>query len=226
MVFPLFLSLSRSLQFLHPTHVFSYSRFRPVHDPAAGPIFVTPETSNLNIPVSSWDKARSKAPSNIARVRSSSSLYSLPRWQAPRPAGGEFRCAASFPSSEASLKLGRRNLYTFRNINSRFDIVGGAFYYLLVVSVLPRCSGISNVLDAHSVAEALTAFASAALDTVAEIFTRSYISLGAFVFLFIIVLGFARSGGVGAISGMCRSDQLLNMMLIVMVSCAHILMCV
>lgn len=26
--------------FLHPTHVFSYSRFRPAHDPAAGAVFL------------------------------------------------------------------------------------------------------------------------------------------------------------------------------------------
>lgn len=187
------------MQFLHPTHVFSYSRFRPVHDPAAGSIFVAPKNLNFfNRKKQSLDKT--SASPKFKRLHSSSSLYSLSRKQTPRPAGGEYRCSSCFPSPDSSLKLGRRNLHTFRHINSRFDIIGGAFYYLLVVSVLPRCSGISRILDAHSILEAFFAFGSAALETASEIFDKSYCSLGALMFLFIIVLGFARNGGVGAIS--------------------------
>lgn len=35
--------------FLHPTHVFSYSRFRPVHDSAAGSLFL-PDSKGLSMP--------------------------------------------------------------------------------------------------------------------------------------------------------------------------------
>ena len=48
--------------------------------------------------------------------------------------GGEFRCAAAYPSPEQSTRLGRQNLHLFRLKNTRFDVIGGAFYFLLVVS--------------------------------------------------------------------------------------------
>jgi hypothetical protein len=148
---------------------------------------------------------------------SDSSLYSLPRSTtgangaggtngydasgSKHPTGGEYRCQAAFPSPEQSLRLGRSNLHTFRHVNSRFDIIGGVFYYLLVISVLPRCTGVGAILEAQSVVQGLSLFTSAGLNTIAEIFESSYISLAAFAFLFMVVFGFAGSGGVGAISG-------------------------
>ena len=48
--------------------------------------------------------------------------------------GGEFSCAAVYPSPKLSLQLGRQNLHLFRFKNTRFDIIGGAFYFLMVVS--------------------------------------------------------------------------------------------
>jgi len=86
-------------------------------------------------------------------------------------------------------------------VNSRFDVIGGALYFLLVVSVLPRCSGVGEVLDAHSVGEVLRLFFTAAMNTVMEIFSRSYVSLAALGLIFAVTLGFAKSGGVGAIDG-------------------------
>ena len=52
-------------------------------------------------------------------------------------AGGEYRCMAAYPSSGRSLQLGRQNLHLFRLKNTRFDLIGGALYFLLVVS--PYC---------------------------------------------------------------------------------------
>lgn len=48
--------------------------------------------------------------------------------------GGEFNCAAVYPTPEQSLQLGRQNLHLFRFKNTRFDVIGGAFYFLMVVS--------------------------------------------------------------------------------------------
>ena len=48
--------------------------------------------------------------------------------------GGEFSCAAVYPSPKQSLQLGRQNLHLFRFKNTRFDIIGGAFYFMMVVS--------------------------------------------------------------------------------------------
>lgn len=47
--------------------------------------------------------------------------------------GGEFRCAAVYPTPEQSLRLARQNLHLFRFKNTRFDVIGGAFYFLMVV---------------------------------------------------------------------------------------------
>lgn len=180
--------------FLHPTHVFSYSRFRPVHDPAAGPIYVRPPPPA--------DAGASAAGGGLRRSHpSSSSLYSLPRRDDARPAGGEYRCAAAFPSPAESLRLGRQNLHTFRHMNSRFDVIGGVLYYLLVVSVMPRCSGVAAILDAQSLWQAGQLFVAAAADTVCDIFAAGNASLAALAFLFVVVFGFAKGGGVGAISG-------------------------
>lgn len=53
--------------------------------------------------------------------------------------GGEFKCAAVYPTPEQSLRIGRQNLHLFRFKNTRFDVIGGAFYFLMVVSHYGRC---------------------------------------------------------------------------------------
>lgn len=172
--------------FLHPTHVFAYSRFRPIHDPSAGPIHVRP--------VEKFVGKRSSYPS-------SSSLYSMKKMEQPKPAGGEYRCIASFPTASDSLKIGRLNLHTFRHVNSRFDLIGGMLYYLLVISALPRCSEVAEIFEASSVSDAISLFFRAMWSTFIFIFSKTYISCASFGILFLISLGFARGGGVGAISG-------------------------
>lgn len=54
--------------------------------------------------------------------------------------GGDFRCAAAYPSPERSLELGRQNLHLFRLKNTRFDFIGGALYFLTVVCLHSFCS--------------------------------------------------------------------------------------
>lgn len=36
----------------------------------------------------------------------------------------------------------------------RFDVIGGVFYFLLVVSVLPRCNRMAELLEADTLGEA------------------------------------------------------------------------
>ena len=50
--------------------------------------------------------------------------------------GGEYHCAAAYPSPPCSMQLGRQNLHLFRLKNTRFDVIGGIFYFCLVVSNL------------------------------------------------------------------------------------------
>lgn len=65
--------------------------------------------------------------------------------------GGEFCCKAAYPSPQTSLLLGRLNLHVFRMQNTRFDIIGGALYFLLVVSPL-TCSDCGWLLNNAEIA--------------------------------------------------------------------------
>ena len=46
--------------------------------------------------------------------------------------GGEYCCVAAYPPPGRSLAYGRQNLHLFRFKNTRFDVIGGAFYFMLV----------------------------------------------------------------------------------------------
>lgn len=195
--------------FQHPTHVFSYARFRPPHDPAAGPLYKLPENGVTNgDPLLMNMRRPFPSDSNLNLLSCGKGLErKLEKEDLPTPAGGEYRCQAAFPTEEASFRLGRANLHAFRHVNSRFDVIGGVLYYLLVISCLPRCSGVDKILEATSIMEALVAAVSVGRNTILDIFASSYISLIALILLFAIVLGFAKSGGVGAISDVPASAR-------------------
>ncbi|KAK9809330.1 hypothetical protein WJX73_005806 [Symbiochloris irregularis] len=199
--------------FLHPTHVFTSARFGSIPEASPEAAFTRgssprassrergPFASKGSSPKGST--SRGASPSRRRRSRRAPSVDlgpgTLEDGGASKPgAGGEFCCAAAYPSAATSLRLGRLNLHVFRLKNNRFDIIGGALYFLLTVSVLPRCGQVASVLDAPSLPAAAAAFASAALDTAAAIVLESYLSLAALCFLVLMSFGFARAGGVGA----------------------------
>ncbi|KAK9862826.1 hypothetical protein WJX84_007158 [Apatococcus fuscideae] len=223
--------------FLHPTHVFSASRFASIPDPEVDAQFVenlAPRGRQMghahmgaqhgSSPFQTEPRGRSPvgARSTTDSKRGSSPTGSSPRGRSPTRGsatfpgevgaghlegggarcpggGGEFRCAAAYPSPEQSTRLGRQNLHLFRLKNTRFDVIGGAFYFLLVVSVLPQCTPVGAILEAATLGQAVYLFVHAVLQTALTIFTDSYISLAALLLLFFICFSLARSGGVGAI---------------------------
>ena len=67
--------------------------------------------------------------------------------------------------------------------------------------MLPRCSGVGEVLSAPTLGAAAAALARAGWGTVAAILGQSYLSLTVLLTLYVILLGFCRSGGVGAMPG-------------------------
>ncbi|WIA33540.1 hypothetical protein OEZ86_006664 [Tetradesmus obliquus] len=115
--------------------------------------------------------------------------------------GGVYKCSALFPAADKSLKLGRKNLHLFRFKNSRFDVIGGAIYFLSIVSVLPRCSAGLVLLSAGSVADFIAIFAREFAACWYDILMQSYVSLAVTLLFFLITFGFAKGGGVGAVSG-------------------------
>lgn len=63
------------------------------------------------------------------------------------------------------------------------------------MSLMPRCTGVAEVLGAPSLAEAARHFLRAAAGALAAIFTESYVSLAALLAFFVLLLAFARAGG-------------------------------
>ncbi|KAL3147784.1 hypothetical protein ABBQ32_002515 [Trebouxia sp. C0010 RCD-2024] len=207
--------------FLHPTHVFSPSRFVSVPDPSADEATVTSTRPTANILPRGRSPPRGSSPrgsspsrgpsprgsSPVARfIRASTSgvadavaaVKAEDNEEAELWGGGEYHCMAAYPSPSCSMQLGRQNLHLFRLKNTRFDVIGGIFYFCLVVSVLPRCNSVSAVLDAHSLSQGLQLLMEAVTDALGIIFTESYISLGALLGMFLMTFGFASAGGVGA----------------------------
>jgi len=68
--------------------------------------------------------------------------------------GGAYNLAATFPTQEQSAALSWRNLYTFRDSNLAFDLIGAAVYVMLVISLVPTCRipaldvAVGNALEA------------------------------------------------------------------------------
>jgi hypothetical protein len=94
-----------------------------------------------------------------------------------------------------------------RSKNSRFDVIGGAIYFLAVVSVLPRCSAGAALLSAASAAEFVAALSAEFVAAWRDILMSSRLSLVTAVAFFLVTLGFARGGGVGAVSGEIAARQ-------------------
>ncbi|KAK9835056.1 hypothetical protein WJX81_007542 [Elliptochloris bilobata] len=203
--------------FLHPTHVFAPARFASVPDPEADAALARGASPRGGSPTRGSSPAAGGSPNGGSPRGASPQRRPLSRRAsfagdaavgklvtgagAVAGGGGEYCCAAAYPAPAASLAYGRQNLHLFRFKNTRFDLIGGAFYFLLVVSVLPRCHHLAAVLDAHTVREALAALAFAAADAMGAIFAESRVSLAALGVLFVLCLGMARSGGIGAVPG-------------------------
>lgn len=85
--------------------------------------------------------------------------------------------------------------------NSRFDVIGGAIYFLSIVSTLPRCNAGVALLSATSLLDFISAFVAEFAATWHDILMNSYLSLLTVGLFFLLCLGFAKGGGVGAVSG-------------------------
>lgn len=109
----------------------------------------------------------------------------------------EYTCQSVYPSAKKSLELAKDSLSRFRSRNIRFDIVGALWYFLLVVSVFPRCSSVSTILEAPNSLQILTRFLHCFFESFRDIFSESYVSLVALGVLFLATFLFAIKGSVG-----------------------------
>lgn len=53
--------------------------------------------------------------------------------------GRQYERVVAFPDVKTSRKLARNNIYQFRRLNWRFDVISGVVYILIVISQLPLC---------------------------------------------------------------------------------------
>ncbi|KAG2491434.1 hypothetical protein HYH03_010220 [Edaphochlamys debaryana] len=207
--------------FLHPTHVFAGARFRAPPDPAAEATaglyaaVMQPCTCRIYDPVASahvpWYGSGgvygamphggvTYGNGGTAGAGTADGTAGIIGYAALGP-DGEYTCRSAYPGPETSLRLGRKNLHLFRLRNTRFDVIGGLLYFGLVVSVLPRCSLVGEVLEADTPGRALALLASAYLDTLGAIVGRSYLSAAALLFMFLGAYGLAAGGGAGVATG-------------------------
>lgn len=90
--------------------------------------------------------------------------------------------------------------------NSRFDVIGGAIYFLSIVSILPRCNAGLALLSSTSLWDFTAVFIQEFMACWYALFMESYLSLIMACAFFLLCLGFAKGGGVGAVSGE-RAEQ-------------------
>uniref|UniRef100_A0A7S1T4N1 Calcineurin-like phosphoesterase domain-containing protein n=1 Tax=Tetraselmis chuii TaxID=63592 RepID=A0A7S1T4N1_9CHLO len=197
--------------FLHPTHVFAEASWLINRDSAAESIA---SMHNKFQGCGAWSRGTS--------MGSSPRGYSLtvpPGWEglfpmmpapvrqlpapvaAPTAPAAKYSCKSAFPSPAESKALGRGNIHLFRRQNMKFDVVGGLWYFLLVAGGVPCCGSMATVLEATSFRGVVAAFGAVFGETIQRIFLESHVSLCANIGLFLALLGFAKAGGVGVVSG-------------------------
>lgn len=91
--------------------------------------------------------------------------------------------------------------------NSRFDVIGGALYFLSIVSILPRCNAGLALLSSTSLWDFAAVFLQEFMACWYSLFMESYLSLFMACAFFLLCLGFAKGGGVGAVSGERQEQQ-------------------
>jgi hypothetical protein len=161
--------------FTHPTHVFTGSTFgpdNPEDDALPAELLVAEATAAAEMAAAaaagmepsrrsvSPEPGGSPAPGTPVGGGGAQAAAAAPPLPPPPPRGA-YACAAAFPYASDSLTLGTSNLHLFRLNNTRFDVIGGGIYFLLTVSVMPRCASTAAVLEAGSLSAGASAFAAA-----------------------------------------------------------------
>uniref|UniRef100_K3WH55 Uncharacterized protein n=1 Tax=Globisporangium ultimum (strain ATCC 200006 / CBS 805.95 / DAOM BR144) TaxID=431595 RepID=K3WH55_GLOUD len=95
-----------------------------------------------------------------------------------------------YPPVHVSRRYALLNVFGFRRINWRFDIVGGLAYFAMVLSMFPRCS-VSSIYASATWQDAATQFIQELVEVQVEMVTTSYVSLLTFVMMVATLIVFA-----------------------------------
>ncbi|EQC35107.1 hypothetical protein SDRG_07341 [Saprolegnia diclina VS20] len=101
-----------------------------------------------------------------------------------------YQRASCYPSEKVSRRYALLNIFGFRRRNWRFDFVGGVGYYMLAVSMFPRCS-VGEIYESATWRGVFSNFFWELVAMQGEVFTSSYVSLASYLVLFIVHLLFA-----------------------------------
>ena len=94
--------------------------------------------------------------------------------------GQRYTRTACYPSVPTSRNYALLNIFGFRQRNWRFDIMGVAVHFLLVVSFFPICQ-LGSVIHANTWREFLVEYSKAVYAVHMQLFSTAYISLLAFI---------------------------------------------
>ncbi|XP_040998137.1 uncharacterized protein LOC121244173 [Juglans microcarpa x Juglans regia] len=106
--------------------------------------------------------------------------------------GVSYQCGASYPDKETSKRLGFRNIWKFRKVNSQFDFVGGIMYYMLVFSMIPQCE-LDHVFEVDSKLGFWRTCFRTLWNAFIYMLEHSYVSLGAATLLVVVAMAFIPS---------------------------------
>jgi len=168
--------------FLHPTHVFDKAEF-----PGAVDLRVLGHVKQRGLGGRGREKARQPVTETYNEVE-------LGQGEAE----GTYKAQACFPDPGTSRAIALKNMFQLRSHN-QMDIWGGAFYCLIVLSIMPLC-GMVRVLDAPSLPAAGLAFLEQFAHALGSIFAAGIVSPAMWLFAFLFLIGFARSGGAGCMT--------------------------
>ncbi|DAZ93441.1 TPA: hypothetical protein N0F65_003138 [Lagenidium giganteum] len=113
-----------------------------------------------------------------------------PRCNNIKSYGANYKQEACYPPVHVSERYALLNVFGFRRINWRFDIIGGLGYFAIVCSMFPRCS-VSQIYASPTWSEAAVRFAAELLQVLYEMVAHSYISLATCVGMVVVLTVFA-----------------------------------
>jgi hypothetical protein len=133
--------------------------------------------------------------------------------------GQRYTRVACYPSVPTSRNYALLNIFGFRKRNWRFDIMGVAVYFLLVISFVPLCN-VDGVITSNTWSELLMAFMKAVCHIYVELFATSYISLFTFVVMYSSTFAFTESNwalwkrvAVGGLHGVAHSTVAISILI-------------
>nr|CCA25522.1 conserved hypothetical protein [Albugo laibachii Nc14] len=104
--------------------------------------------------------------------------------------GSTYMQSNCYPPKHVSKRYALLNVFGFRRINWRFDVIGGLGYFCLIASMFPRCS-VREIYKSGSWLAMLQLFILEVCAVQYEMMSTSYVSLTTYVYMLVTLVFFA-----------------------------------